>query len=108
MHDFEFSFGGRISRNGTFMRRAPQFGGVPPIWFRYLFDDNRLILPLGRQVTPEMADLLDVCLAIAMCDRRAPRGFDKNGVPSTLQIRRCIGVSIPVRRLQLWNRPEIR
>ncbi|MGH7963582.1 MAG: hypothetical protein ACRERD_17455, partial [Candidatus Binatia bacterium] len=100
MHDklkYEFSFRGGITRRGTVKRTIRNISGSAPDWFRYYLDDNHLVLPLGRDITAEMADLLDVCLAIAICDRRAPRGLD----------RRVIDVSIPVRRPEIWNCPEV-
>lgn len=94
---YEFSFGGGITRRGTIKRIRPNINGSAADWFRYYLDDNHVVPPVGRHLTPAMADLLDVCLAIAMCDRRAPRDLD----------RRVIVVSIPVRRPEIWKSLEV-
>jgi hypothetical protein len=94
---YKFSLRGGITRSGTIERTLVNIRTGLPDWYRYILDDNRLVLPLGRHITPDMADLLDVCLAIAMCDRRAPRDMG----------RRVIDVSIPVRRPEGWNRPGV-
>jgi hypothetical protein len=94
---YKFNLRGGITRNGTIERTLLDIRNGLPDWYRYILDDNRLVLPLGHHITPDMADLLDVCLAIAMCDRRAPRNMG----------RRVIEVSIPVRSPKDWNRPEV-
>ncbi len=94
---YKFSLCGGITRSGTIERTLLDVRNAVPDWYRYALDDNCLVLPLGHHITPDMADLLDVCLAIALCDRRAPRDTGW----------RVVDVSIPVRHPKVWNRPEV-
>jgi 7-cyano-7-deazaguanine synthase in queuosine biosynthesis len=107
MASYCFTFPGGIGRSGTIERSIVRPDGRSRDRFRYLLDDNGLLLPFNRFLTPEMADFLDVCLAVAMCDRRAPRAFGKRKTCVAFGNVRPIDVSIPVRDPERWNRPEV-
>jgi 7-cyano-7-deazaguanine synthase in queuosine biosynthesis len=104
---YSFEILGDIGRSGVIERSIVSAESGSRDRFRYYLDDNRLLLPFNRVLTPEMADLLDVCLAIAMCDRRAPRVLGRRKAHVALGSVRIINVSIPVRCLELWNRAEV-
>jgi hypothetical protein len=70
---YSFSFRGGISRRGIVDRSSPYISGGFRHRLAYRFVDNRLLAPLGCRLTPEAADLIDVCIAITICDRRGPR-----------------------------------
>lgn len=97
--NYEFSFGAGVTRRGTIKRVRANSGGSAPEWLGYLLNDSNLLLPLGYHGSPEMADLIDVCLAIAICDRRAPRPPGDG--------RRVMIVTIPVRRPEIWSRANV-
>ena len=103
---YSFSFHGGISRRGIIDRSSPYIAGGFRHRLAYRFVDNRLLMPLGCRLTPEAADLIDVCIAITICDRRAPRYPSQiawlfDGIPN-----RSFEISIPVRHPNLWNRIE--
>jgi 7-cyano-7-deazaguanine synthase in queuosine biosynthesis len=101
---YSFSFRGGISRRGIVDRSSPYISGGFRHRLAYRFVDNRLLAPLGCRLTPEAADLIDVCVAITICDRRGPRNSGQiawlfDGIPN-----RSFEISILVRRPDLWNR----
>jgi hypothetical protein len=103
---YSLSIRGGISRRGIVDRSSPYISGGFRHRLAYRFVDNRLLAPLGCRLAAEAADLIDVCIAITICDRRGPRNpgqiaglFD--GIPN-----RSFEISISVRRPDLWNRIE--
>ena len=61
-------------------------------------DDSQLTFRVRSQMKPELADLLDIATAVYVADWLSPREVDAN----------CeIHLSIPVRNLELFNKPLI-
>lgn len=69
----------------------------------YWLDDERLSQAFCMRLSPRMADLLDLVMAVYAADRRSPRDFKGE---STGQ--RRIHVRLALREPALWADPEIR
>lgn len=82
----------QIQMNGDFSLRKASFH----------IETDVLSKSFGRPLAPELADLVDVAMAVYMTDRlirRRPRNLD----PYELGWQRHITIEIPVRLLDRWN-----
>lgn len=73
---------------------------------KYYIRDYRIADSSGRRLSPLSADWLDVALASYLADRLSPRV----GLHQSRKIRnwrRVIRLKIPVRRLEIWRRPDV-
>lgn len=101
---YHFDFGEGLNRRGTYVRTAPHIDGGCPHRFGFVLDDVGIVLPLGTILSPELADLVDICSAIRVADGRAPRGV----CGETLLPRRKMHAVIGIRRVSLWSQPAVR
>lgn len=67
----------------------------------YGLDDAEISGQLGAVLPAHLADLIDIAVATYMSDRLAVRGADSS------DWHRSVQVTIPVRRIDLWNSPEM-
>lgn len=104
---YSFSFGGGVSSTGTIERSCPMLLGGIRHRLSYSLDDTGLMLHDRMGFAPDVADLIDVLLSIALCDRRAPRNLLRHGGRVQEDLSRSINATIQVRRPDRWNDPEI-
>lgn len=72
----------------------------------YFINDKRIADSFGHSLSPVLSDLLDVALAAYLADRLSPRvGLHKSR--RIRNWRRVIRLRVPVRRLEIWKRPEV-
>lgn len=76
--------------------------------FSYVFDDSSIILPFHQPVLPEVTDLIDLCAAIYLVDKVAPRSLDGDARPVNERWRRRIEMELPLRCSATWNLPSVR
>lgn len=72
----------------------------------YYINDKRIADSFGHSLSPLLSDLLDVALAAYLADRISPRV----GLKKSRRVRnwkRVMRLRIPVRRLEIWKRPEV-
>jgi 7-cyano-7-deazaguanine synthase in queuosine biosynthesis len=70
---------------------------------QYALDDSKLNSQLGAMLPARIADLIDIAAAVYISDRRAVR-CTRGPVPTW---RRSIGLTIPVRCREFWDRPTV-
>lgn len=72
----------------------------------YIVDDTAITRAFGSMLTPELADLIDIALAVYVSDRvsrRRPRHADRN----LLNWTRTFELTIPVRNVRRWQDGEL-
>lgn len=97
-----------MTGTGTFMRKIETPGRVSLSRFYYLLDDSLLMVPFRRLVPPEVMDLIDLCAAIYLIDKVAPRSMEGDVRPVNERWRRRIEVELPLRCSAMWNSPSVR
>ena len=80
---------------------ATAFEGKDGLIMHYGLDDAEISGQLGAVLPAHLADLIDIAVATYMSDRLAVRGADAS------DWHRSVQVTIPVRRIDLWNSPEM-
>lgn len=73
----------------------------------YYINDERIADSFGKTLSPLLSDWVDVALATYLADRLSPR-VGLNPSRKFRNWRRVIHLRIPVRRLDAWNRPEVK
>lgn len=104
-YDFDFSTG--VNWHGVYYRTAPHLNDGQPRQFRYAFSDDHLVLPLGKTLSQELADLIDVFAVVRIADARAPRVIPSYP-PSSVEGSRRLGTVVGLRDPTRWNTPEIK
>lgn len=105
---YQFRFPDGITETGTFLRRLETSGRVSLSRFSYVLDDSSILLPFHQPVPPEVTDLIDLCAAIYLVDKVAPRSIDGDARPVNERWHRRIEVELPLRCLARWNLPSVR
>lgn len=105
---FHFDFSDGLNSLGTYTRTTPHFDGGLPKRFGFSLDDATLFTPIGIRLVPVFADLIDVCSAVSIANRRSPRNVCNDTSGPRLLPKRRIRITIGVRCRSLWQRPEIR
>lgn len=104
---YRVTFLGGISQKGRGTLHSKWNSHIEDRIFSYAFWDHSLSRPLGRQLTPFGADLVDIGVAIATADRlclRSPKGDQRS---LSRRWPRQIQVEIPVRCVERWRSTEI-
>lgn len=83
-------------------RYATAFEDEDGLVMRYGLDDGEINERLGVLLPGELADLLDIAVAVYMSDRLAVRGG-----PSQPDWRRALAIQIPVRHIELWRGHDV-
>lgn len=73
----------------------------------YYINDERIADSFGRNLSPVLSDWLDVALATYLADRLSPR-VGLNPSRKFRNWRRVINLTIPVRRPEVWQRPQVK
>jgi 7-cyano-7-deazaguanine synthase in queuosine biosynthesis len=99
---YEFSDYGTLLGGPTTLPTHP--GWIVPK--KYYLRDYRIADSFERRLSPLSADWLDVALASYLADRLSPRAglIRSRKVPNWKRVMR---LKIPVRRLEIWKRPEV-
>lgn len=104
---YRFTFSDGLSQMGTLRRELSAIDGSVPGQFRYYLDDGALAFRFSQPMPPQIADLIDVCAAIYLADRLAPRAMRGDVRPVNERWPRCLELFIPVRCQEQWLASDV-
>lgn len=101
---YTFAFPGGVARQSYIERSSPYVLDGLRHRVGYRLVDDCLLGPFERFLEPELADLIDVCTAMALSDRQAPRDPGNLNIPDR---KRRLEITVPLRKPEVWMRDEV-